>query len=258
MERDDIIRAIVRVGGMEIFNLFPKFIEKPFEHIGDLQTIAKSFAYMKCTDLKMKKELGRQICEKYTSFLNVPKLPAGGAALAAIIEQLSVCLNDKSFPRGIWLELARNKRYFIRRRFVKLLRDDLTQQEANELWRVYCEKGDWEILRNLILSDSSIEIPIEVIEDIAEDEGEGYLLSRAMAHEINSSGKVAFDRFRQRFPVSTIYAAGFSGVLDLTPELIRLAENKKVSEEERKSAIWALSRLGNKEAIFKIAVKILK
>ncbi len=258
MDRDDIIRAIVRVGGMEIFILFPEFIEKPLEYIDALRSVANSFAYLKCSDLRIKKKLSHQICEQYVSVLDAPKLPAGGAVLAAIVEHLSVCLNDQSFSRCIWLKLAKNRRYFIRRRFAKLLRDGLTQQEADELWKVYCEKGDPEILRNLILADSSITLPIEIIEDIAEEEGEGYLLSRAMAHEINASGRVAFERFRQKFPVSTIYAAGFSGVLELTPDLNSLAENKKVSKEERKSAIWALSQLGDKEAVFKIAAKILK
>ena len=189
--------------------------------------------------------------------LDAPKLPKGVAALAAVIERLSVCLDDDTFSRTIWLRLAKNRRHFIRRRFARLLRDNLTQIEADQLWDVCCEKGDYDILRNLILADSSIRLSEEVIDEIAEIEGQGYLLSRAMAHEIRALGNKCFKHLRQRFPLSAIYAAGFSGRSDLIPELRLLAKRKRINEEERRGAIWALARLNDKEGIFKIAVSAL-
>ena len=258
MGKDDIIRATVRVGGIEIFNLAPQFLKEPTNHLSELRVVADSMARLECSDLKVNSKLCRKICERFSIILDAPKLPAGGAALAAVIEHLSVCIDDYKFSRTIWLKLAKNRRFFIRRRFARLLRDNLTQVEADELWDVYCEKGDSEILRNLILADASVRLPKETIEDISEEEGQGYLLSRAIAHEIYVLGIKGYKLFRQQFPISVIYAAGFSGRPDLIPELRLLANRKRVSEDEHRGAIWALSRLGDKEGVFEIAASLLE
>jgi len=249
---------VIRVGGVEIFTLFPHLVKEPFKYLDDLRIVADALDYLGCTDLQNHLKLCREICKKFALILDDPKLPAGGAILAAIVEKLSVCFSDKTFFRDIWLKLVKNRKSFIRRRFAKLLQNGLKQREANILWDLYCDNGDSEILRTLILSDPSINLPIKVIEDIAEKEGEAYLLSRAMAHEINASGKAAFVRFRKKYPVSAIYAAGFSGVSSLIPELRYLANKRSVSEDERRGALWALSRLGDKEGVFEIAKSVLK
>ena len=258
MDKVDVIRAAVKVGGLEIFNLVPQYLDKPLDHLDDLRVVANSFSRMDCSDLHINQKLCCQICEKFALILEGPKLPSGCAALAAIIEYLSACLKDNTLTRALWLKLAKNRKHFIRRRFTRLLRGDLTQREADDLWNVYCEKGDSEILRNLILADSSILLHGEVIDGIAAEEGQGYLLSRAIAHAIKASGIEDFERFRQRFPVSTIYAGGFSGRADLVPLLHLIVNSEQVSEDERKGAIWALARLKDKSGVFSIAAARLK
>lgn len=258
MEKNDIIRAAVNVGGLEVFNLAPQFLEDPTNHLDELQVIANSMARLDGSCFSANLDLCHRICEKFARALDVPKLPRGGAVLASILEYLTVCLNEITFARTIWLKLAKNRKHFIRRRFARLLRDNLTQVEAAELWDVFCEKGDYEILRNLVLADSSVRLPKGSIDEIEEMEGHGYLLSRVLAHEIYAGGIKSYKRFLKKYPVSTIYAAGFSGRSDLVPKLRLIANRNQVSAEEYKGAIWALARLGDKEGIFEIAASILR
>lgn len=258
MDKDDAIRAAVSVGGLEIFSLVPRLLEEPMNHFDELRVVADAMARLECSALNVDAELCRRVCKEFALVLDKPHLPAGVAGLAAVIECLSVCFNDKTFSRGIWLQLAKNRRFFIRRRFVRRLRDNLNQVEADELWDVYCQKGDSEILRNLVLANPSIRLPKVAVDDIVEMEGQGYLLSRAMAHEIYNLGSKALKRYRQQFPVSAIYAAGFSGRCDLVPDLRDLASRKRLSADEWKGTLWALARLGDKEGVFKIVASVLE
>ena len=258
MQKDDLIRAAVNVGGLEIFVLAPQLLKDSVNHLDELRIIANSVPYLDRSHIAAKEKLCRKICKKFAFILDAPKPPKGVAVLAIIIEHLTVCLAKNSFSRPIWLKLSKNRRYFIRRRFARLLRDKLTQKEADELWNIWCKKNDYEILRNLILADPSICLPKECLDIIVEMEEQGYLLSRTMAHEINIVGAKSYKRFRKKYPIPAIYAAGFSGRSDLVSELRLIANQNQANEDEYRAAVWALARLGDKKGIFKIVANVFK
>lgn len=258
MERSDVIRAAVIAAGPRAFRALPQLTEKPLDHLDDLREIASALSRYERRVRGEDQELARRVCESFVSVLETPRLPAGVAALAAVIEHLSLAVDDNTWRRGLWLRLAKNRRAFIRRRFTRALRDGLLQAEADELWTLYLEKGDFEILHNLALADASIRLPRIAIAEMEELEGQGYLLSRTLAHHLYENGVGALRAYRRRFPISALYAAGFSGRKDLSPYVLRVLRKPRSIDDERKAALGALARLGDGDTVLGVAAGLLE
>ena len=256
MDKEYAIRSAAWVSGIGIFRIFPKFLDEPLKHLDILGVFIGALLRNDRPLESEDRELARLICETFANLLEAARLPNGVSPLAYIIEHLSRNIDDETWQRHLWLRLSKNRRAFIRRRFARQLRGGLLQSEADELWAVSCERADFEILRNIVLAVPSIHIPCEAIDEIAEMEGQGYLLSRTLAHILHEKGAEAFRLYRRRFPISTVYAAGFSQRKDLAP-LIRPLLRKNRSEEDQKAAIWALARLGDEDTVIKFTRTIL-
>jgi hypothetical protein len=256
MDISTIIRALVNSDGLVIFKEYPQLLESPFDNLALIKEVASAlYKYQGVFDSK-DQDYAKTIVESYTSALDIKRLPVGGLSLARVIEYLSRTIEDIEWTRNIWLRLLKNPKYFVRRRFSRLLRNGLKQNEAEELWEVYMKTNDYEILRILIVSDSSIQFPIDAIDVVAEAEGQGYLLSRAMAHILYNYRLQQFKEYRKKYPVSTLYAAGFSNNLKYIPPL-RLIINESQDEETIKGAMWALARLKDTKTIIRIARKYI-
>lgn len=257
MNRADVIRAAVVVAGPGVFRTLPHLFEEPFGHLDDLRLIALALSRYEPKLRGEDKEVARRVCESFATVLEAPRVPVGGGALAAIIEHLSLALNDEIWRRDLWLRLAKNRKHFVRIRFVRLLQDGLLQSEADELWALFREKGDFEILRNLALANHSVRLPGEAVDDMEEVEGQGYLLSRLLSHFLYEKGTRGLRFYLRRFPVSTLYAAGFSGRRDLAPFIRRLFRQAGRTDDDRKAALWALARLGDRETVLGVAAQLL-
>lgn len=252
IDRDYLIYSAARAGGVEIFQRIPKLLTNPWENLETLNIIDDAFTRLKGKELNNNSKISRKICRKFTVLLSKKKIPKGSAVLARIVEKLSITLKGVKFTRGLWIKLSCNRKAFIRRRFVRLLRENLTQTEADILLGISEDMDDFEILRHIILSNPAIELPEKVIDYTAEYDDFGFILSRAMAHNIYKRGIKAFAKYYQNSPVRSIYALGFSGRKDLASELHKIIKDNQIDEKEQKAALWAFASLNLKNDLFNL------
>ena len=256
MDISTIVRALVSSYGLIAFKEFPQLIESPFDNIIIIKEIASALSKYQGKFDDNDQVYAKSIVEAYANALDVKPLPVGGLSLARVIEYLSLKIDDVVWQRRMWLRLLKNPKYFVRRRFSRLLRDGLKQNEADELWAIYDKTEDFEILRILVVSDPSIQFPIDAIDIVAETEGHGYLLSRAMAHMLYKFNLRQYNAFKKKYPIGVLYAAGFSNNINYIPTL-RLTIRRSNDEDTKKGAMWALARLKDTKTIIEIARKYI-
>jgi hypothetical protein len=182
--------------------------------------------------------------------LEEPRLPKGAAAVAIVVEHVSGSL-DKRSRRRLWLRLAQNRRVFVRRRFLRLLQDGLTQREADVIWQLHCDLGDEASLWTLAMSDARLRVPDGLLDRV--ELGPPFLLSHAIAHRLRELGPSALEPLRARFPVPTWYGVGYSGRTDFASLLVAAISDSRVTDEERRGALWSLARVGRPADVLGVA-----
>jgi len=242
MDRPDAIRAIVTNLGAAIFRRAPHFASDPWQYLDDVREIAASLPRWQGIHGKLRSSEARQLCDALVRRLEEPRLPRGAAAVAIVLEHVSGVL-DKRVKRRLWLRLAHNRRVFIRRRFLRLLQDNLTQREADVIWQLQRDLGDEASLWTLAMADARVRIPDEVL-DRVEVIGPPFLLSHAIAHRLRELGPPALESLRKRFPVPALYGVGYSGRKDFAPLLVAAIRDNRATDDERRGALWSLARVG--------------
>ena len=185
----------------------------------------------------------KRLCDGFVRRLEEPHLPKGAAALAVILEHVSASLDRRS-KRRLWLRLSRNRRVFIRRRYMRLLQDGLTQREADVLWQLHRELGDVASVWTLAMAEPRVRVADELLDEVEQLLGPPFLLSHAIAHRLRELGPPALDSLRQRFSVPAWYSVGYSGRADFVPVLVAAISDDRLTDDERRGALWSLSRIG--------------
>lgn len=248
MDRPDVLRAIVTTIGAAIFREAPEIAADPWRHLDDLREIAGSLSRWQGVYGTLRPNEARRLCDTFVRRLEEPRLPRGAAALAVILEHLSSSL-DKRTRRRLWLRLAQNRRVFIRRRYMRLLQDGLTQREADVLWQLHCELGDVASVWTLAMADASIHVPAELLDEVEQLFGPPFLLSHAIAHRLRELGPPALQPLRQRFSVPALYGVGYSGRADFAPLLVTAITDDRLTDDERRGALWSLARIGRPDDV---------